>query len=80
MGGNGSYGKALGGVAEKDRTHYDTGYRIDGHKVVILKTKPDHDKFIMEANSRILSISLHLSTKILIKLPFLESEYTTSTS
>ena len=29
MGGNGSYGKALGGVAKKDRTHYDTGYRID---------------------------------------------------
>ena len=36
MGGNGSYGKALGGVAKKDRTHYDTGYRIDGHKVLVL--------------------------------------------
>lgn len=51
MGGNGSYGKALDGVAKKDRTHYDTGYRIDGHKVVILKEKPSHDKFIMNSNS-----------------------------
>ena len=34
MGGNGSYDKVLGGVVEGKRTHYDTGYRIDGHKVV----------------------------------------------
>ena len=51
MGGNGSYGKALGGVAEKDRTHYDTGYRIDGHKVLVLMENINHNKFIMNSNS-----------------------------
>lgn len=51
MGGNGSYDKVLGGVVEGKRTHYDTGYRIDGHKVVIFKENTSHDKFIMNSNS-----------------------------
>lgn len=51
MGGNVSYDKVLGGVVEGKRTHYDTGYRIDGHKVVIFKENTSHDKFIMNSNS-----------------------------
>lgn len=51
MGGNGSYSKELGGVATKDRTHYDTGYRIDGHKIVVLQDNPSHDKIIMNSDS-----------------------------
>ena len=51
MGGNGSYDKVLGGVVEGKRTHYDTGYRIDGHKVLVLMENINHNKFIMNSNS-----------------------------
>jgi len=51
MGGNGSYSKEIGGVNPKNRTHYDTEYRIDGHKVVVLQDNPSHDKIIMNSNS-----------------------------
>lgn len=51
MGGNGSYSEGFGGVEIKDRTHYDTEYRISGHKVVVLQDNPSHDKIIMNSNS-----------------------------
>lgn len=51
MGGNGSYSTEFGGVIAANRTHFDTGYRIDGHKVVILQDNPSHDKIIMNSNS-----------------------------
>ena len=52
MGGNGSYSKQLGGVPQKSRTHTDTEFRIDGHKVIVLTGNPSHDKIIMNSNSR----------------------------
>lgn len=51
MGGNGSYSEEFGGVETKDRTHFDTEYRIGGHKVVVLQDNPSHDKIIMNSNS-----------------------------
>lgn len=51
MGGNGSYNKELGGVPEASRTHIDTQYRIDGHKVLLFGENVEHDKIIMNANS-----------------------------
>lgn len=51
MGGNGSYSKQLGGVPRASRTHIDTEFRIDGHKVVVLGKNPTHNKFIMNSNS-----------------------------
>ncbi len=51
MGGNGSYSKEWGGVPEVSRTHIDTGFRIDGHKVLLLENNPSHDKIIMNSNS-----------------------------
>lgn len=51
MGGNGSYSKEFGGVPTNDRTHYDTDFRIDGHKVVVFQDNPNHDKIIMNSNS-----------------------------
>ena len=51
MRGNGSYSKEFGGVETKDRTHFDTEYRIDGHKIVVLQDNPSHDKIIMNSNS-----------------------------
>ena len=51
MGGNGSYSKQLGGVPQKSRTHTDTEFRIDGHKVIVLTGNPSHDKIIMNSNS-----------------------------
>ncbi|MBP5424299.1 MAG: hypothetical protein J6Y78_17845 [Paludibacteraceae bacterium] len=51
MGGNGSYSKEFGGVPTNNRTHWDTAYRIDGHKVLVFQDNPSHDKFIMNSNS-----------------------------
>ncbi len=51
MGGNGSYSKEWGGVPEVSRTHIDTNYRVDGHKVLLLEQNPGHDKIIMNSNS-----------------------------
>ena len=52
MGGNGSYSKEFGGVKPQDRTHYETEYKIEGHKVLVLQENPSHDKIIMNSNSR----------------------------
>lgn len=51
MGGNGSYSKALGGVPEMSRTHTDTNYRIDGHKVLLQTKNPLQNKLPMNSNS-----------------------------
>ena len=51
MGGNGSYSKEFSGVEEQNRTHFDTGFRINRHKVLVFQEKPDHDKIIMNSNS-----------------------------
>lgn len=51
MGGNGSYSKEIGGVDKKDRTHDDTEFRIEGHKVLVLLDNPSHDKIILNSNS-----------------------------
>ena len=51
MGGNGSYSKEFGGVPEASRTHIETEYRIDGHKVLLFGENVEHDKIIMNANS-----------------------------
>ena len=51
MGGNGSYSKEFGGVPEARRTHIETEYRIDGHKVLLFGENVEHDKIIMNANS-----------------------------
>ena len=51
MGGNGSYSKEFGGVPVANRTHIETEYRIDGHKVLLFGENVEHDKIIMNANS-----------------------------
>lgn len=51
MGGNGSYSKEFGGVPEADRTHIETEYRVDGHKVLLFGDNVEHDKIILNANS-----------------------------
>lgn len=51
MGGNGSYSKEFGGVPEASRTHIETEYRIDGHKVLLFGENVEHDKIILNANS-----------------------------
>lgn len=52
MGGNGSYSKAHGGMSIAKRTHVDTNYRIDGHKVLVLSDNPSHSKVPMNSNSK----------------------------
>jgi len=51
MGGNGSYSKELGGVPDASRTHIETEYRIEGHKVLLFGENVEHDKIILNANS-----------------------------
>jgi len=51
MGGNSSYSEDWGGVPEAKRTHDETGYRIDGHKVLITKSNPRQKKNILNSNS-----------------------------
>ncbi len=51
MGANRSYDIAIGGVPENQRSHIDTGRRIDGHKVVLQKSDPSQSKNIMNSNS-----------------------------
>lgn len=51
MGGNSSYNKEWGGVPKAKRTHEDTGYRIDGHKVVIFKEGSERKKNILNSNT-----------------------------
>lgn len=51
MGGNSSYSKDWGGVPEAKRTHDETGYRIDGHKVVVFRENDERKKNILNSNS-----------------------------
>ena len=51
MGGNNSYNKSLGGIHESNRTHKDTGQRVDGHKVLVQKKSPYQAKVPMNSNS-----------------------------
>ena len=51
MGANGSYDKNLGGVPKDKRTHTETGYTIDGHKVLLQTGKENQTKNIMNSNS-----------------------------
>lgn len=51
LGGNGSYNKAIGGIPINNRTHTDTGLKIDGHKVVISNTSDIQAKNILNSNS-----------------------------
>ena len=51
MGGNGSYNKSVGGVPTAKRTHTDTGYRIDGHKVLLQTSNNAQTKTPMNSNS-----------------------------
>ena len=51
MGANGSYDKNLGGVPEDKRTHTETGYTIDGHKVLLQTGKESQTKNIMNSNT-----------------------------
>lgn len=51
MGANGSYDKNIGGVPKDKRTHTETGYTIDGHKVLVQTGNEDQTKNIMNSNS-----------------------------
>lgn len=51
MGGNGAYSRLSGGIPDKNRSHYDTRYRIDGHKVLVQKENAEQNKTPMNANS-----------------------------
>jgi len=51
MGGNGSYSDDWGGVPEAKRTHDETGYRIENHKVVVFKEDDERKKNILNSNS-----------------------------
>ena len=52
MGGNGSYDKKTGCVPKKKRTHTETGYTIDGHKVLVQTGNENQTKNIMNSNSK----------------------------
>lgn len=51
MGGNGAYIASEGGVPIGNRTHTDTEYRIDGHKVLVQTGNPGQNKTPMNSNS-----------------------------
>lgn len=51
MGTNQSYDRSIGGVPENNRSHLETGYRINGHKVLLQKSDPSQSKNIMNSNS-----------------------------
>lgn len=51
MGDNGAYIASKGGVPMRNRTHVDTGYRIDGHKVLVQAGNSRHNKTPMNSNS-----------------------------
>ena len=61
MGANGSYDKNLGGVPKDKRTHTETGYTIDGHKVLVQTGNEDQTKNIMNSNSK---DSIYLMAKL----------------
>ena len=51
MGGNGSYSKGWGSVPTCKRTHTETNYRIEGHKVVYFTENGEQRKNILNSNS-----------------------------
>lgn len=51
MGGNGSYIVSVGGVPMDKRTHTDTNYRVDGHKVLVQTKNPLQRKCPVNSNS-----------------------------
>lgn len=52
MGGNGSHSKWDGGISYGKRTHTDSGFRIDGHKVLLLTGNEGHKNTPMNSNSQ----------------------------
>lgn len=52
MGGNCSYNEEWGVVPDEERTHTDTGYKIDGYKVVFYTKKPGQCKNIINSNTK----------------------------
>lgn len=51
MGSNGSYCKSIGGVPQNNRSHTDTGMRIQGHKVLLQTGGRGQAKNILYSNS-----------------------------
>ena len=51
MGGNSSYSKGWGDVPNNKRTHEETGYLIDCHKVLLTKENYRLSKNILNSNS-----------------------------
>ena len=51
MGGNCSYNEGWGGVPEANRTHTDSEYRIDKHKVVFLTKIAGQKMYILNSIS-----------------------------
>ncbi len=51
MGGNGAYIASEGGVPAYKRTHTDTDYRVDGHKVLVQSKNPLQKKCPVNSNS-----------------------------
>lgn len=51
MGGNSSYSEDWGGVPEVKRTHDETGYCVERHKVLVAKGNPKQKKNILNSNS-----------------------------
>ena len=52
MGGNGSYREGYGGVPNAERTHTDTKYRVNGHKVLVTTANNSQKKNILNSNSK----------------------------
>lgn len=51
MGGNSSYSEEWGGVPDVKRTHTESNYRIEGHKVVFCTENTGQKKNILNSNS-----------------------------
>ena len=51
MGGNSSYIDEWGVVPDSKRTHTDSGYKIDGHKVLLSRQNPEQVKNILNSNT-----------------------------
>ena len=51
MGGNGAYIASEGGIPVSKRTHTDTDYRVDGHKVLVQSRQPMQNNTPVNSNS-----------------------------
>lgn len=51
MGGNGSYSEGWGGVPDVKRTHDETGYCVNRHKVLVTKGSSKQKKNILNSNT-----------------------------